>query len=66
MDPPPSAARDPDEDALSRHVDALGRMLGEVLREQEGEAGPLPDFLADEAEGENASDDDPQQLDAAE
>ncbi len=34
--------------------------------EQEREAGPLPDFLADEEEGENAGDDDPQQLDAAE
>ncbi|WP_334478307.1 ParB/RepB/Spo0J family partition protein [Bradyrhizobium algeriense] len=34
--------------------------------EQEGEAGPLPDFLADEEEGGNAGDDDPQQLDAAE
>ena len=34
--------------------------------EEEGEAGPLPDFLADEEEGENAGDDDPQQLDAAE
>ncbi|MFX6819279.1 hypothetical protein ABTH35_20150, partial [Acinetobacter baumannii] len=33
---------------------------------EEGEAGPLPDFLADEEEGENAGDDDPQQLDAAE
>ena len=32
--------------------------------EEEGEAGPLPDFLADEEEGENAGDDDPQQLDA--
>ncbi|WP_272878868.1 hypothetical protein, partial [Rothia nasisuis] len=28
--------------------------------EEEGEAGPLPDFLADEEEGENAGDDDPQ------
>jgi ParB family chromosome partitioning protein len=34
--------------------------------EQEREAGPLPDFLADEEEGENAGDDDPRQLDAAE
>ena len=34
--------------------------------EQEGEAGPLPDFLADGEEGENAGDNDPQQLDAAE
>jgi ParB family transcriptional regulator, chromosome partitioning protein len=34
--------------------------------EEEGEAGPLPDFLADEEEGEYAGDDDPQQLDAAE
>ena len=34
--------------------------------EEEGEAGPLPDFLADEEEGENAGDDDTQQLDAAE
>ena len=28
--------------------------------------GPLPDFLAEEEEGEYAGDDDPQQLDAAE
>ncbi|MDE5446117.1 ParB N-terminal domain-containing protein [Bradyrhizobium sp. CSA207] len=34
--------------------------------EQEGEAGPLPEFLADDEDRENASDDDPQQLDAAE
>jgi ParB family chromosome partitioning protein len=34
--------------------------------EEGGEAGPLPDFLADEEEGENAGDDDPLQLDAAE
>jgi ParB family chromosome partitioning protein len=34
--------------------------------EEEGEAGPLPDFLADEEEVENAGDNDPQQLDAAE
>src|SRR6266540_6398064 len=27
------------EDQLSRDVDALGRLLGEVLREQEGEDG---------------------------
>ncbi|MGY8632115.1 ParB/RepB/Spo0J family partition protein [Bradyrhizobium sp. 14AA] len=33
---------------------------------QEGEAGPLPEFLADEEDQETASDDDPQQLDAAE
>ncbi|WP_165435451.1 ParB/RepB/Spo0J family partition protein [Bradyrhizobium sp. Leo121] len=33
---------------------------------QEGEAGALPEFLADEEDQENASDDDPQQLDAAE
>ena len=33
---------------------------------QEGEAGPLPEFLADDEDRENASDDDPQQLDAAE
>jgi ParB family transcriptional regulator, chromosome partitioning protein len=36
------------------------------LAEQEGEAGPLPDFLADEEEAEKAGDDDPRQLDAAE
>ena len=36
---PPSRPREADEDALGRDVDALGRMLGEVLREQEGEAG---------------------------
>jgi ParB family chromosome partitioning protein len=34
--------------------------------EQEGEAGPLPEFLTDEEDPENAGDDDPQQLDAAE
>lgn len=34
--------------------------------EQEGEAGPLPEFLADDEDPENAGDDDPQQLDAAE
>ncbi|WP_181411721.1 ParB/RepB/Spo0J family partition protein [Bradyrhizobium sp. USDA 3456] len=33
---------------------------------QEGEAGPLPEFLADDEDQESASDDDPQQLDAAE
>lgn len=33
--------------------------------EQEGEAGQLPEFLADEEDPENAGDDDPQQLDAA-
>jgi phosphoenolpyruvate carboxylase len=36
---PPSRPRDHEEDALGRDVDALGRMLGEVLREQEGESG---------------------------
>ena len=34
--------------------------------EEEGEAGSLPEFLADDEDRENASDDDPQQLDAAE
>jgi ParB family chromosome partitioning protein len=34
--------------------------------EPEGEAGSLPEFLADEEDPENASDEDPQQLDAAE
>lgn len=34
--------------------------------EQEGEAGRLPEFLADEEDQENGSDEDPQQLDAAE
>ncbi len=35
--------------------------------EEEGEAGPLPDFLADDEEDRaNAGDDDPQRLDAAE
>ncbi|UPK07000.1 ParB/RepB/Spo0J family partition protein [Bradyrhizobium sp. 170] len=34
--------------------------------EAAGEAGTLPDFLADEEEGDKAGDDDPQQLDAAE
>ncbi|MCJ9700833.1 ParB/RepB/Spo0J family partition protein [Bradyrhizobium sp. SHOUNA76] len=34
--------------------------------EPEGEAGPLPEFLANEEDPENAGEDDPQQLDAAE
>jgi ParB family chromosome partitioning protein len=34
--------------------------------EPEGEAGPLPEFLAGEEDPENGSDEDPQQLDAAE
>jgi phosphoenolpyruvate carboxylase len=34
-----SRPREPEEDALGRDVDRLGRLLGEVLREQEGEAG---------------------------
>jgi ParB family chromosome partitioning protein len=34
--------------------------------DEEGEAGALPEFLADDEDRENASDDDPQQLDAAE
>ena len=34
--------------------------------EQESEAGPLPEFLGEDEDRENASDDDPQQLDAAE
>lgn len=34
--------------------------------EQEVEAGPLPEFLADDEDQENAGDDDSQQLDAAE
>lgn len=34
--------------------------------EQQVEASPLPEFLADDEDQENASDDDPQQLDAAE
>ncbi|ANW00817.1 ParB/RepB/Spo0J family partition protein [Bradyrhizobium icense] len=34
--------------------------------EEESEAGSLPEFLADDEDRENASDDDPQQLDAAE
>jgi ParB family transcriptional regulator, chromosome partitioning protein len=34
--------------------------------EQESEAGPLPEFLADDEDRENAGEDDPQQLDAAE
>jgi len=36
---PSSRPRDHEEDGLGRDVDALGRMLGEVLREQEGESG---------------------------
>ena len=35
----PGRPREAEEDALGRDVDALGRLLGEVLREQEGEAG---------------------------
>ncbi|MGE0290014.1 MAG: ParB/RepB/Spo0J family partition protein [Bradyrhizobium sp.] len=34
--------------------------------EEGGDAGPLPEFLADDEDRENAGDDDPQQLDAAE
>ncbi|MCS3765571.1 MULTISPECIES: ParB/RepB/Spo0J family partition protein [Bradyrhizobium] len=34
--------------------------------EQESEASPLPEFLADDEDRDNAGDDDPQQLDAAE
>lgn len=34
--------------------------------EQESEAGPLPEFLGEDEDQENASEDDPQQLDAAE
>lgn len=34
--------------------------------DQKGEAGPLPEFLADDEDRENAGDDGPQQLDAAE
>ncbi|MDA9426219.1 ParB/RepB/Spo0J family partition protein [Bradyrhizobium sp. CCBAU 53380] len=34
--------------------------------EQEGEAGPLPEFLADEEDQENGGDEEPRQLDAAE
>ncbi|MBB4261303.1 ParB/RepB/Spo0J family partition protein [Bradyrhizobium sp. CIR3A] len=34
--------------------------------EHEGEAGPLPEFLADEEDHETVGDEDPQQLDAAE
>jgi ParB family chromosome partitioning protein len=34
--------------------------------EQESEAGPLPEFLGEDEDQENAGDDDPQQLDAAE
>jgi len=34
--------------------------------EQDGEAGPLPEFLADDEDQESGSDDDRPQLDAAE
>ncbi|MGY2909182.1 ParB/RepB/Spo0J family partition protein [Bradyrhizobium sp. URHC0002] len=34
--------------------------------EEEGQPGPLPEFLADDEDREDATDDDPQQLDAAE
>lgn len=34
--------------------------------EQESEAGPLPEFLGEDKDRDNASEDDPQQLDAAE
>ena len=37
-----------------------------VASEQEGEAGPLPEFLADDEDRDSASDDDRPQLDAAE
>jgi ParB family chromosome partitioning protein len=37
-----------------------------VLAEQDGEAGPLPEFLADEEDRDVAADDDRPQLDAAE
>ena len=34
--------------------------------EQESKSGPLPEFLAEDEDQDNASDEDPQQLDAAE
>lgn len=37
--PAPAATPASEDDALSRDVNALGRLLGEVLREQEGERG---------------------------
>ena len=36
---PSARPRDHDEDALGRDVDALGRLLGPVLSDQEGESG---------------------------
>ena len=33
------APREPEPDPLSADVNTLGRLLGDVLREQEGEAG---------------------------
>lgn len=44
-----------------RHVDSVASPA-----EEDGEAGSLPEFLGDDEDRENASDDDPQQLDAAE
>jgi len=40
--------------------------VASVLAQQEGEAGPLPEFLSDEEEREVAADEDRPQLDAAE
>jgi ParB family chromosome partitioning protein len=37
-----------------------------AAQEQEGEAGPLPEFLTDDDDRDSASDDDRPQLDAAE
>jgi ParB family chromosome partitioning protein len=44
-----------------RLIDSNPSSVGSV-----GEACPLPEFLADEEEPDNAGDDDPHQLDAAE
>jgi ParB family chromosome partitioning protein len=42
------------------------RLVAPAPAEQDGEAGPLPEFLADEEDQESGSDDDRPQLDAAE
>lgn len=42
------------------------RLVDPESVEQESEAGALPDFLADEEDPENAGEDDPQKIDAAE
>ena len=45
---------------------AAASRRGTSAQEQDGEAGPLPEFLADDEDRDSASDDDRPQLDAAE